>query len=353
MYSRFCAALRGGSNASRQCFALHEAGRLNSARLRRAVALAGAAATAAIVGATSGCLGNTSIAAPPPADTVCARGALKAGDSIVNIFDAANGCRIVDLFSAETTFANAYTLALTSGSGYLITMGTTDSNPYLRSSLELVNTKKQLLAYDSYYFPQQAALTFVADSTVNWTVRAATLDTLAGDLGQYFIKMQSCKVPAIVATPADSVTHSDVLTSADCLMPLSDFSVADSSRVQLYSMIMSSGVTRTVSWTSSAPLNVLIGPTYDTFASLRGSFGESTTSGTSGSIDFTPGPTGNYTIVVGTASYSTAPVSYTVTIGHNHLLSTQQVSTQSSRSRSRPPVGQRQSTPLSVMRRGR
>jgi hypothetical protein len=292
----------------------------------RFFALACAAATAVIVGATSGCLGNTSIAAPPPADTVCARGALKVGDSIVNIFDAANGCRTVDLYSAETTFANAYTLALTSGSGYLITMGTTDSNPYLRSSLELVNTKKQLIAYDTYYLPQQAALTFVADSTVNWTVRAATLDTLAGDLGQYFIKMQSCKVPvALLVNSTDSATHSDSLTKSDCKMPMGDFNPVDSSRVHLYAMHLDAGQSRTLTYSATVPMVILIGPTYDTFASLLGSRGADSLDSQRGSLQFFPDSAADYTIVVGTFAYSTTSVPYTLTIGAEHAPSVQRV----------------------------
>jgi hypothetical protein len=327
MYSRFCAALRGGSNASRQCFALHEAGRLDSARLRRALALAAAAATAVIVGATSGCLGNTSVAAPPAADTVCARGALKVGDSIVNIFDAANGCRTVDLYSAETTFANAYTVGLTSGTGYLITMGTTDSGDvYLRSSLELVNTKKKLIAYDTYYWPQQAALTFVADSTVSWTVRAATLDTLAGDLGQYFIKMQACKVPvALLVNATDSATHSDSLTKSDCKMPMGDFNPVDSSRVHLYSMHMDAGQSRTLTYSATVPMVMLIGPTYDTFASLLGSRGADSVDSQNGSLEFFPDSSADYTVVVGSFAYSTTSVPYTLTIGAEHAPSVQRV----------------------------
>jgi hypothetical protein len=292
----------------------------------RFFALAGAAATAVIVGATSGCLGNTSIAAPPPADTVCARGALKVGDSIVNIFDAANGCRTVDLYSAETTFANGYTVGLTSGSGYLITMGTTDSNPYLRSSLELVNAKKKLIAYDTYYLPQQAALTFVADSTVNWTVRAATLDTLAGDLGQYFIKMQSCKVPvASLVNSTDSAMHSDSLTKSDCKMPMGDFNPFDSSRVHLYSMHVDAGQSRTLTYSGTVPMVMLIGPTYDTFASLAGSFGADSLDSQSGSLEFFPDSAADYTVVVGTFTYSTASVPYTLTIGAEHAPSVQRV----------------------------
>jgi len=327
MYSRFCAALRGGLNASRQRSAPHEAGRLDSARLRRAGALAGAAATAVIVGATSGCLGSSSVAAPAPADTVCARGALKVGDSIVNLFDAANGCRIVDLYSAETTFANAYTLALTSGSGYLITMGTTDSGDvYLRPALELVNTKKELVAYDTYYWPQQAALTFVADSTVNWTVRAATLDTLAGDLGSYFIKMQACKVPVgPLVNATDSVTQSDSLTKSDCKMPMGDFNPTDSSRVHLYSMHLDAGQSRTLTYSSTVPMVILIGPTYDTFASLAGSRGADSLDSQSGSLQFYPDSAADYTVVVGTFTYSATGVPYTLTIGAEHAPSTQRL----------------------------
>jgi len=319
----------------------------------RFFALAAAAATAVIVGATSGCLGNTSVAAPPAADTVCARGALKVGDSIVNIFDAANGCRTVDLYSAETTFANAYTLALTSGTGYLITMGTADTGyVYLRPSLELVNTKKHLIAYDTYYWPQQAALTFVADSTVNWTVRAATLDTLAGDLGQYFIKMQACKVPvALLVNPTDSMTHSDSLTKSDCKMPMGDFNPVDSSRVHLYSMHLDAGQARTLTYSSTMPMVILIGPTYDTFASLAGSHGADSLDSQSGSLQFFPDSAADYTVVVGTFAYATG-VPYSLTIGAEHAPSMQRV-TQSSRSRSRLLGVPRQSTPPSVMRRGR
>lgn len=331
-------------------------------RLRRAGVFAAAAAVAVTVAATSGCLGNgiTNIT-PPAADTVCEKGALKVGDSLSFIFDATNGCRIVDLYSAETTFANSYSVALTSGTGYLITMGTTDSNRFLRPSLELVNTKKQLIAYDTYYFPQQAALTFVADSTVNWTVRAATEDTLTGDLGAYFIKMRQCKVPvAMLAASTDSATQSDSLTTSDCVMPRSDFNAGDSSHVHLYAMHLDAGQARTLTYSSTKPMAILIGPTYDTFASLPGSRGADSLNSPSGSLEFAPDSAADYTIVVGTFAYSAATVPYTLTIGAEHAPSMQRMRlrpfpsvTRFSRSRSHPPAVQHRSTPLSAARRGR
>jgi hypothetical protein len=283
-----------------------------------AVAVAAAVACAAAVSATS-CVGNSTGIAPPPTDTVCARGALAPGDSIGGLFDGQNGCRIVDLFSNETTFANGYTLALTSGKGYLISMGTTDSNIYLRPSLELVNAKKKLIAYDTYSWPQLAVLTFVADSTKTYSLRAATLDTVAGDFGYYFVRMQSCKVPVgPVTLPADSATQSESLTRSDCLMPEGDFNTGDSSYVHLYSMHVDQGLARTISWTSGTPLTVLIGPTYDTFASLPLSYGEDTVDAPTGSIEFAPPTTGDYTIVVGTYAYTPATVPYSLTIGAEH-----------------------------------
>jgi hypothetical protein len=295
--------------------------------ISRFIAFAGPAAVAVIVAATSGCLGNPiTNNAPPPADTVCERGALKAGDSLAFIFDGANGCRTVDLFSAETTFANSFKLALTSGTGYLITMGTTDSNPYLRPSLELVDTAKHLIAYDTYYWPQQAALTFVADSTVNWTVRAATEDTLAGDFGQYFIRMQQCKVPVgPLSASTDSATQSDSLAKSDCIMPKSDFNRGDSSHVHLYSMHVDAGQARTLTYNSTEPLVILIGPTYDTFASLPGSLGADSVDSPSGSLEFAPTSTADYTVVVGTYAYSAAAVPYTLTIGAEHAPSMQRM----------------------------
>jgi len=293
-----------------------------SALSSRFFAFAAAATVAVAVAATSGCLGNgITNTSPPPADTVCTKGALKVGDSLSYIFDAANGCRIVDLFSAETTFANSFSLALTSGTGYLITMGTTDSNPYLRPSLELTatDTSKTLLAYDTYYWRQQAVLTFVADSTVNLNVRAATVDTLAGDLGQYFIKMQQCRVPAArLVASTDTVTHSDSLTKADCLMPLSDFNSNDSSRVQLYSMHIDAGQARTLTYSASRPMVILIGPTYDTFASLPGSLGADSINSSSGSLEFSPGTARDYTVVVGTYAFATASVPYSLSISAEH-----------------------------------
>jgi hypothetical protein len=286
----------------------------------RRFVVAAAAVVACAAAATSGCVGTSTTGInPPPTDTVCARGALVTGDSLFGLFDAANGCRTVDLFSSETTFANGYSLALTSGKGYLATMGTTDSNIYLRPSLELVTSKKRLIAYDSYYFPQQAALTFVADSTTTFTLRAATVDTLAGDLGFYFIKLQSCKVPAAPVTlPADSVTQAATLTTSDCLMPMGDFNTGDSSRVQLYSMHLDAGQARTIYWRSATPLIVLMGPTYDTFATIPGSVGADSIDTQIGSLDFAPSNAGDYTIVVGTNAYTTAATPYTLTIGAQH-----------------------------------
>ncbi len=278
------------------------------------------AGVALAVGVSSSCVSNATTGInPPPTDTVCARGALATGDSLYGVFQAANGCRTVDLFSKETTFANGYQLALTSGRGYLVSMGTTDSNIYLRPSLELVNAKKTLLAYDAYYWPQQAVLTFVADSTVTYTLRAATVDTMPGDFGLYFVKAQSCKVPVGPLTlPTDSVTASVSLAHADCLMPLGDFNTGDSSRVQLYSMHVNAGQARTISWTSGTPMIVLIGPTYDTFAALANSFGEDSVDAPAGSIEFAPPTTGDYTIVVGTFAYTAATTPYTLTIGAEH-----------------------------------
>ena len=293
----------------------------------RHFAFAGAALVAVVVAATSGCLGNSiTNSNPPPADTVCTRGALKVGDSLSNTFSAANGCRTVDLYSAETTFANSYALSLTSGTGYLVTMGTTDSNGFLRPSLELVNTKKKLIAYDTYYLPAQAALTFVADSTVSWTVRAATLDTLAGDLGPYFIKLQQCKVPAApLVQLTDAVTVSDSLTKSDCKMPRSDFNPVDSSHVHLYSMHVDAGQARTLTYHGNAPLVILIGPTYDTFASLPGSIGADSLDSPSGSLEFAPDSTADYTVVIGTWAFSTPSVPYTLIIGAEHAPSMQRM----------------------------
>jgi hypothetical protein len=319
----------------------------------RHLALAGAALVSGIVAATAtGCLGNSiTNTNPPPADTVCSRGTLKVGDSLSNIFSAANGCRTVDLYSAETTFANAYAVSLTSGTGYLVTMGTTDSNGFMRPSLELVNTKKKLIAFDTYYFPAQAALTFVADSTVSWTVRAATLDTLSGDLGPYFVKLQQCKVPAApLVQLTDTATVSDSLTKSDCKMPRSDFNPVDSSHVHLYSMHVDAGQARTLTYNANASLIVLIGPTYDTFAALPGSLGADSIDSSSGSLEFAPDSAGDYTVVVGTWKFLTTSVPYTLTIGAEHAPSMQRMRLRSgrvdgvtrfSRNRSRPPVVRR------------
>lgn len=286
----------------------------------RLLPIAAAAAIAYAVAATSGCVGNSTTGInPPPTDTVCARGALAVGDSLNGVFQAANGCRIVDLFSKETTFANGYQLALTSGKGYLVSMGTTDSNTYLRPALELVNASKKLIAYDSYYWPQQAVLTFVADSTKTYTLRAATVDTLAGDFGLYFVRLQSCNVPvAPLVLSTDSVTQSSSLQRSDCVMPEGDFNAGDSSRVQLYSMHIDAGQARTISWVSGTPLIVLMGPTYDTFASLPGSVAEDSVDSPVGSIEFAPPNAGDYTIVVGTYAYTSATTPYTLTIGAEH-----------------------------------
>jgi hypothetical protein len=317
---------------------------------RRAVLITVAAAVVCVVAASTSCVANSTGTAPPPTDTVCTRGAIVAGDSLSATFDAANGCRIVDIFSAETTFANSYSLALKTGQGYLLTMGTTDSNPYLHSSLELVNAKKKLVAYDVEQWRALAALAFVADSNMNWSVRAATHDTQPGDFGIYFIRMQTCRVPAFLSAPTDSITHADSLTKSDCLMPMSDFNVADSSRVHLYSMNLTAGDTRVVSWSSPVPLTVLIGPTYDTFASLPGSIGADSVAATTGTIQFSPGPAGDYTIIVGTYAYSATTVPYTITIGTNQLVPG--VATPFSRNRFHPPGVLRLSTPLSAWRRG-
>lgn len=306
----------------------------------RVITFAGAAAVAVVVAATSGCLGSgiTNVA-PPAADTVCEKGALKFGDSLSFIFDAANGCRTVDLYSAETTFANSYTLALTSGTGYLITMGTTDSNRYLRSSLELVNTNKKLVAYDTYYWPQQTALTFVADSTVNWTVRAATEDTLAGDLGQYFIRMQQCKVPAApLVASTDAVTQTDSLAKSDCTMPRSDFNPVDSSHVHLYSMHLDAGQARTLTYSATQPMAILIGPTYDTFASLPGALGADSIDSQSGSLEFAPDSAADYTVVVGTYAYSAATVPYTLSISAEHAPTMQRMRLRQRRAKYETPL---------------
>lgn len=329
-----------------------------SAMHSRFLLFAGAAVVAVTVAATSGCLGNGITNNPPPSDSVCNKGALKVGDSISYIFEAANGCRTVDIYSAETTFANSFSVALKSGTGYLITMGTTDSNPYLRPSLELVDSAKKLRAYDTYYWPQVAALTFVSDSTVNWTVRAATEDTLAGDLGQYFIKMQQCKVPAPpLVAPTDFVTIVDTLTTSDCRIPQSDFNFSDSSNIQLYSMHLDAGQARTLSYNSSHALVILIGPTFDTFASLPGSLGADSVDSHSGSLEFAPDSAADYTIVVGTFAYSATRAPYAFSISAEHAPTMQRMRlrriTPSSKNQSRPPVALRQSTPPSVMRRGR
>lgn len=294
----------------------------------RYFALAGAAAIAVVVAATTSCLGNgITPAAPPAADTVCHRGALKIGDSIAFTFDAANGCRTVDLYSAETTFANSYTLSLTSGVGYLMTMGTTDSNFFLRPSLELVNSKKQLIAYDTYYWPQQAALTFVADSTTSWTVRAATEDTLSGDLGPYFVKLRQCRVPVLpLVNSTDSVTQTDSLAKSDCVMPRSDFNSVDSTRVHLYAIHMDKGQARTLRYQASVPMIILVGPTYDTFASLPGAVGaDNIGTESSDTLEFAPDSSADYTVVIGADAYRGSTLPYTLTIGAEHTPSMQRL----------------------------
>jgi hypothetical protein len=166
-----------------------------------------------------------------------------------------------------------------------------------------------------------------------------------------------CKVPLIpLISSTDSASYSGSLTTSDCRMPPGDFNANDSSQVELYSMRMSDTASRTLYFNSSTPLIILVGPTYDTFASLLGSHGASVTAQTNGSLEFYPGVAGDYSIIVGTYSYATN-VSYSLTIGAEHAPTAAaegaEPSTRFSRSQSLPPVGPRRLTPLSGAHRGR
>ncbi len=298
--------------------------------------------------AAAACVGSTPPLPPPAvADTVCARGALAVGGSKTGSFNILNGCRTLDIVTGETSYAHSYSVSLTPGQGYLATMYTTDVGYYyMKSALELIGkhaavqdtSKDSVLAYDSYYWPYWTTLAFVADSTKVTSIRTATADSQSVDTGSYIVSLTSCKAPLV--NVVDSATHPDTLKATDCLMPVGNFNVLDSSRVQLYSVHFDANTARTITWSANRPMAVVVGPTYDTYAELAGSLGSTSYGISTGSLEFAAPRTGTYTIIFGTYGFSTAPVPYTIGIGGEHT-PTASVATLFSRSRSRPLVGPR------------
>ena len=140
--------------------------------------------------------------------------------------------------------------------------------------------------------PAIARMLIASEVTETDTVRATTFDTLASDTGAYTITTQSCKVPVPpLVQPTDSITHTDTF-----------------------------GAISGVEYTDTATTHTI--------------------------DDFSASNAGHYTFVVA----ASAPASYTLTIGTEQPVT---ALARFSRSRSRPLVVQRQSTPPSVMRRGR
>jgi len=125
-------------------------------------------------------------------------------------------------------------------------------------------------------------------------------------------------------------------------------------------MHMDAGQARTLRFAASVPMIILVGPTYDTFASLPGAIGGDNLGTQSDSLEFDPDSAADYTVVIGTGTYSAKTIPYTLTIGAEHVPSMERLRfrprsavTQSSKSRFRPLVVQHRSTPLSAGRRGR
>jgi hypothetical protein len=277
----------------------------------------------ALIISAGGCITSTvpGIVTPPAADTVCTRGALTTGDSVVGHLTAANGCRTIDLFQAETTYANEYTLPVQAGQGYLVSMGSIFVNPFFRVALELVGPNSaghdSLLGYDTYYYPARAALPFVAPATGTYKVRATVADSVSSDSGGYSVRLQTCKVP-VAGVITDSTTHDDTLGPSDCVMPRSNFYVGDTTRVQMYAMHVDTGMARTLTFTSASPLVVVVGSQFDPFLGLTRSYGVTAYDVTNGTLEVAPPHPGTYTIIVGTYGFVSAPTPYTLTVGGQH-----------------------------------
>ena len=288
---------------------------------------------------TSGNSGAKSVA--------CATGSLAVGAMQHGDLDSASTCKRVSAASGDSTLTAFYTLSVQSGHGYLLAM----AGQSLHSLLALVSPGDTLRALSPHYAgPLPIARMLIASEvTETDTVRATTFDTLASDTGAFTITTQSCKVPVPpLVQPTDSITHTDTIGPGDCQVFLSDFllsTVSDQVSVHLYSVHFSQGMFRQVTIDASSPVWLLMGGAEDDTFGAHGSV-ESIDTATTHTVNNFGLGAGHYTLVVA----ASAPSSYTLTIGSEQP----SVSvTRFSRSRSRPLVVQRQSTPPSVMRRGR
>ena len=265
--------------------------------------------------------------------------------------DSASTCKRVSAVSGDSTLTAFYTLSVQSGHGYLLAM----AGQSLNSVMALVSPGDTLRALSPVYAgPLPIARMLIASEvTETDTVRATTFDTLASDTGAYTLTTQACKVPAPpLLQPTDSITHTDTISvGGDCPVLLSDFlndTHSDQVFVHLYSLHFSQqGVFRQVTIDASSPVWLLMGgPEDDAFGAIAGHSVSTFDTATTHTInDFGTGQ-GHYTLAVA----ATVPTSYTLTIGTEQPYSSV---TRFSRSRSRPLVVQHQSTPPSVMRRGR
>lgn len=296
---------------------------------------------------------NTPTSANSAAKSVaCATGSLSVGAMHNGDLDSASTCKRASAVSGDSTLTAFYTLSVQSGHGYLLAM----AGQSLHSVMALVSPGDTLRALSPVYAgPLPIARMLIASEvTETDTVRATTFDTLASDTGAYTLTTQACKAPVPpLMQPTDSITHTDTISvGGDCPVLLSDFvnnANGEQVFVHLYSLHFSErGVFRQVTVDASSPVWLLMGgPEDDAFGAIAGqSTVSSIDTATTHTInDFGTGQ-GHYTFIVA----ATAPASYTLTIGTEQPFSSV---TRFSRSRSRPLVVQHQSTPPSVVRRGR
>ena len=229
----------------------------------------------AIGGALVGALACSSSMSPRitqhvvPPDTLCVKGVLAAGSPVAGDLGPSHGCLALDLAANDSTFTDVYTLAVQSGKGYLVTMSAasgslasqlelaTDTSDSMQASTSLLalSTSSVLSPYYPFWYESEPFILLAGAADTAFAIRATTGDNSPADTGGYAIALQTCRMPLPPIT--DSITHTDALTSADCVLPPSPLDTTGSAQINLYVVRVSAANSqRIISFTSSSPIRV-------------------------------------------------------------------------------------------------
>jgi hypothetical protein len=250
----------------------------------------------------------------------CTVGTIAAGQSAQGDLNPANGNTCAEGYPFEEGDSDnyvAYKFGVTSGTGYLVSLAASWDN-----HVELMQASpigEQLIGVSDECCSAQSTIPFVANATTTYGVRVGQDDPLINgapsDTGAYTLRVQTCKVP--VTTVTDSITHVDSLTTSDCVNPRGDFS-EDSSYIHIYTIHFAApGDQRTIAITAGIDQPLIVragGPGYDPYCyftdCLLYDYGFEDNSWTVTAPD-----SGTYTMVLGTESFTSSTVPYTVTFG--------------------------------------